>query len=66
MPTRATATLSGQAPAHEHAWLVESAHNTSEGMVAYVRCVAGCGARRIDLQGPANVPPSAVSKLVGR
>ncbi len=51
--------------AHEHAWLVESAHNTSEGMVLYVRCGAGCGARRIDRQGLVETPPSAVSQVVG-
>lgn len=51
--------------AHEHAWLVESAHNTSEGMVLYVRCGAGCGARRIDRQGLVETPPSAVSRVLG-
>ncbi|RAX48588.1 hypothetical protein DQ353_14555 [Arthrobacter sp. AQ5-05] len=68
MPTHAAATLphSRPAPVHEHAWLAESTHNTSEGTVVYVRCAAGCGARRVDLQGPANVPASAVSKVVGR
>ncbi len=62
----ATKTVSGtlHTPAHEHAWMVESAHNTSGGMVLYVRCAAGCSARRIDLQGPMEVPPSAVSKEV--
>ena len=67
-PTHATETLpdSRPAPAHEHAWLAESTHNTSEGTVVYVRCAAGCAARRIDLQGPVSVPASAVSKVVGR
>ncbi len=51
---------------HEHAWVVESAHNTSEGRVLYVRCAGNCGARRIDLQGPIEVPPSEVSVVLGR
>ncbi|WP_105548872.1 hypothetical protein [Arthrobacter sp. MYb227] len=53
-------------PAHQHAWVVESAHHTSEGQVAYVRCVSGCAARRIDLRGAATVPGVALSKVVGR
>lgn len=48
------------APPHEHAWLVESRHQTSEGVVVYVRC-AGCGTRRVDLQTHAMMPPSAIS-----
>ena len=50
---------------HEHAWVVESAHDTSEGRVLYVRCGGHCGARRIDLQGSAEVPPNDVSVVVG-
>lgn len=67
-PTHTTETLpdTRRALDHEHAWLVESAHNTSDGRVLYVRCVSGCGARRIDLQGPADVPACAVSREVGR
>lgn len=67
MPMDTTKILSSPvpAPAHEHAWLVESAHNTSEGVVLYVRCGAGCGARRIDRQGLVETPPSAVSQVVG-
>lgn len=67
MHTDSTVTLSDAArqPAHEHAWMVESAHNTSEGRVLYVRCAAGCNARRIDLQGPLEVPPSPASVEVG-
>ncbi|WP_337005759.1 MULTISPECIES: hypothetical protein [unclassified Microbacterium] len=47
-------------PTHEHAWLVESRHPTSEGIVLYVRC-ADCGARRVDLQQHAHTPPIALS-----
>lgn len=46
---------------HEHAWVLESAHNTSEGRVLYVRCARECGARRIDLQGVWDIVPSAAS-----
>ncbi|MBV1777585.1 hypothetical protein KRR55_00510 [Paeniglutamicibacter sp. ABSL32-1] len=68
MPMDAAQTLetTRQVPAHEHAWLVDSAHDTSDGRVLYVRCGAGCGARRIDLQGPSTLPPSAVSREFGR
>lgn len=45
---------------HEHAWLVESRHNTSEGIVLYVRC-ASCRTRRVDLQPNPLVPPAALS-----
>ncbi|MFF5792509.1 hypothetical protein ACFY5D_10695 [Paeniglutamicibacter sp. NPDC012692] len=51
---------------HEHAWVVESAHNTSEGRVLYVRCAENCGARRIDIQGSVEVPPADVSVILGR
>jgi hypothetical protein len=46
--------------AHEHAWLVQSQHTTSEGVVVYVRC-SDCGTRRVDLQTHPAMPPSAVS-----
>lgn len=46
--------------AHEHAWLTESRHSTSEGVVLYVLC-AGCGSRRVDLQPHPDTPPVAVS-----
>jgi hypothetical protein len=49
---------------HEHAWLVESRHPTSEGVVLYVRCTA-CGARRVDLQSHPHVPPTAMSAELG-
>ncbi|MDT0158485.1 hypothetical protein Q9R19_12700 [Microbacterium sp. ARD32] len=41
---------------HEHAWLTESAHATSEGEIVYVRCV-GCAARRVDLRMHEALPP---------
>ena len=36
---------------HEHGWVTESSHQTSDGLVSYVRC-AVCGVRRVDLQEP--------------
>ncbi|WP_407360124.1 hypothetical protein [Microbacterium sp. LBN7] len=48
---------------HEHAWLVESRHPTSDGIVLYVRC-AGCAVRRVDLQPHPHTPPSALSTEV--
>lgn len=51
------------APAHEHAWLVESRHPTSEGIVLYVRC-DDCGVRRIDLQQHPLAPPEALSRTL--
>lgn len=48
------------APAHEHAWLVESRHRTSEGVVLYVRC-AGCGTHRVDVESHPHSPPTALS-----
>lgn len=53
-----------QTPAiHEHAWLVESRHPTSEGIVLYVRC-DGCGVRRVDVQQHPQVPPTALSRAL--
>ncbi|PCE14777.1 hypothetical protein AUC47_15550 [Microbacterium sp. SZ1] len=46
--------------AHEHAWLIESRHATSEGVVLYVRC-GDCGTRRVDLQAFPAMPPAALS-----
>lgn len=48
---------------HEHAWLVESRHPTSEGHVVYVRC-ADCGIRRVDLQAHPHLPPIPLSALL--
>ncbi|MEV8171930.1 hypothetical protein [Microbacterium sp. NPDC077486] len=55
--------LASPADTHEHAWLVESRHPTSEGVVMYVRCV-GCDSRRVDLAAHAQVPPAALSRAV--
>ncbi|MFK0403638.1 hypothetical protein ACIQTT_15010 [Microbacterium sp. NPDC090225] len=54
--------------AHEHSWLTESRHSTSEGIVVYVRCGA-CAARRVDLRpssaSSAALPPIAMSRSIG-
>ncbi|WP_200837762.1 hypothetical protein [Ruania rhizosphaerae] len=47
---------------HEHGWHVESRHTTTMGTVLYVRC--GCGARRVDLQGPGEPAPSGISATI--
>ncbi|MCJ1706192.1 hypothetical protein [Microbacterium sp. VKM Ac-2923] len=52
------------APLHEHAWITESLHATSEGRVRYVRCT-GCTARRIDLDPVVLAPASALSRVIG-
>lgn len=52
------------ASVHEHAWLTESVHGTSEGRVRYVRC-AGCSARRVDREHPLAVVPVAMSRAIG-
>ncbi|PRA80781.1 hypothetical protein [Microbacterium sp. MYb66] len=52
------------AQTHEHAWLVESRHPTSEGVVLYVRC-ADCGIRRIDVQSHPHTPPISMSAELG-
>ncbi|WP_314457068.1 hypothetical protein [uncultured Microbacterium sp.] len=58
--------LPAAAPAllHEHAWLTESVHATSEGRVRYVRC-AECAARRVDLDAVSVTPASAISREIG-
>lgn len=48
---------------HEHAWLVESRHPTSDGVVLYVRC-DDCGVRRIDVQAHPQSPPTALSRTL--
>jgi len=51
------------ASVHEHAWVTESAHMTSQGRVRYVRCT-GCRARRVDLEPATVTPPVALSREV--
>jgi len=51
-------------PLHEHAWLTESVHRTSEGLLRYVRC-AGCRARRVDIDAAPVVPPTAMTREIG-
>lgn len=46
---------------HEHGWLTESSHQTSEGRVLYVRCIS-CGVRRVDLQSHPLLPPRSLSR----
>lgn len=48
---------------HEHAWITESAHQTSEGVIVYVRC-ADCGTRRVDLQARNGMPPTQQSQEI--
>ncbi|MDQ1112542.1 hypothetical protein QE418_001990 [Microbacterium testaceum] len=59
-------TLPVIAPAslHEHAWLTESTHRTSEGLLRYVRCTRCC-ARRVDIDAASVVPPSALTREIG-
>lgn len=59
-------TVPQQAPAsvHEHGWITESRHSTSEGTVVYVRCAA-CGARRVDLLAHPTAPPAVLSRVTG-
>ncbi|WP_019179878.1 hypothetical protein [Microbacterium yannicii] len=49
---------------HEHGWMVESAHATSQGRVLYVRC-AVCGTRRVDVERDPAQPPTALSVVSG-
>ncbi|WP_350351536.1 hypothetical protein ABS642_20315 [Microbacterium sp. A8/3-1] len=58
--TRPTPRIPQPTATHEHAWLVESRHPTSEGIVLYVRC-AECSVRRVDVQPHPQTPPSALS-----
>ena len=46
---------------HDHGWLTESSHQTSEGRVLYVRCTL-CGVRRVDLQPHPLLPPWTLSR----
>lgn len=49
---------------HEHGWLTESSHQTSEGRVVYVRCVR-CGVRRVDLEPDPLLPPRSLTRELG-
>lgn len=49
---------------HEHGWLTESVHRTSEGVIRYVRCT-DCGARRVDLQMSTSTLPRALTDARG-
>lgn len=51
--------------AHEHAWITESRHRTSDGTVLYVRCTV-CTTRRVDLRPSASsaTVPTPVSRTV--
>ncbi|WP_341973882.1 hypothetical protein [Microbacterium sp. LWO13-1.2] len=48
---------------HEHAWVTESRHPTSDGVLLYVKC-AGCGTRRVDVQARLQHPPTALSREI--
>jgi hypothetical protein len=48
---------------HEHGWIVDSRHVTSEGTILYVKC-AECQARRVDMQPRPSTPPHAVSAVI--
>lgn len=50
------------APVHEHAWITDSVHATSEGRVRYVRCV-GCSARRVELEA-SDLPPTPLTRAL--
>ncbi|TKV60498.1 hypothetical protein FDO65_01965 [Nakamurella flava] len=66
MTTTAAATVPVGGPielGHEHGWMIESRHSTSQGWVVYVRC-AGCGARRVDVQESAGAIPVPYSGIV--
>jgi hypothetical protein len=49
---------------HEHMWVTESTHPTSEGRVMYMRCDA-CGLRQVNLQPVGTLPETAVSRTIG-
>ncbi|WP_298865632.1 hypothetical protein [uncultured Microbacterium sp.] len=48
---------------HEHAWITESAHRTSDGVIVYVRC-ADCGTRRVDFRPIGGMPPMPQSQEI--
>lgn len=57
-----TALTTAATAVHEHGWVTESSHPTSDGRIVYVRCVA-CDARRIDAVRP-GLPPVAAAHVV--
>jgi len=59
-----TLPLIALASVHEHAWITESLHATSEGRVRYVRC-ADCPVRRVDVDPSVSTPPTAVTREIG-
>jgi len=59
-----TIPLAASASVHEHAWITESVHLTSDGRVRYVLC-AGCSMRRVDVDAAAVVPPTALTREIG-
>ena len=63
--TATTTSPTSLAITHEHAWITESTHPTSDGTVLYVRCVT-CSGRRIDLRRGNDIAPAATSSVLGR
>ncbi len=59
-----TIPLAPSASVHEHAWVTESVHRTSEGRVRYVRC-ADCAVRRVDVETAPVLPPAALTHEIG-
>ncbi|MDZ5146208.1 hypothetical protein [Microbacterium testaceum] len=64
MTASRTIPLVPSASVHEHAWMTESVHLTSDGRVRYVRC-AGCSVRRVDVDAVAAAPPTALTREIG-
>ncbi|WP_295825287.1 hypothetical protein [uncultured Microbacterium sp.] len=64
MTASRTIPLAPSASVHEHAWITESVHLTSDGRVRYVRC-AGCSVRRVDVDTAALLPPAALTREIG-
>ncbi|WP_104091641.1 hypothetical protein [Arthrobacter sp. GMC3] len=50
---------------HEHSWLVESAHTTSEGRVVYLKCSTGCGSRQVAIRATQRSPMAPLSGELG-
>ncbi|QLD10303.1 hypothetical protein [Microbacterium oleivorans] len=60
--THATAVRSAS-ESHEHGWITESSHRTSDGTIRYVRC-AICNARRVDADAIDAAAPVAASREI--